>query len=60
MGYQSFKEMWLENIKREKKRLDFCKNKLAYWKYQTKLSITAIEVDQNAIEEDERLYGKKE
>ena len=59
MGYQSFKEMWLENIKREKKRLDFCKNKLAYWKYQTDISIKSIESWENTLEEEERLYGKK-
>ena len=63
MGYQSFKEMWLENIKREKKRLDFCKKKMAYWKRQTEMSIASIEVDQNAIDEKadrlETLYGKK-
>ena len=49
MGYQTFKELWLENIKREKKRLDFCKKKMAYWKRQTELSIASIEVDQKAI-----------
>ena len=63
MGYQSFKEMWLENIKREKKRLDFCKKKMAYWKRQTELSIASIEVDQKAIDEKVdwvlKLYGKK-
>ena len=57
---KKFKEIWQDYIKQEKKRLETCKNKLAYWKYQTDISITAIEVDQNAIEEDERLYGKKE
>jgi hypothetical protein len=57
---KTFKEIWLENIKREKKRLDFCEKKLAYWKRQIELSITAIEVDKNALKEDERSYGKKE
>tara|TARA_R100001082_G_scaffold100001_1_gene68934 strand:- start:404 stop:595 length:192 start_codon:yes stop_codon:yes gene_type:complete len=63
MGYQTFKELWLENIKREKKRLDFCKKKMAYWKRQTELSIASIEVDQKAIDEKVdwvlKLYGKK-
>ena len=55
---KKFKEIWQDYIKQEKKRLETCKNKLAYWKYQTDISIQ-IEVDQNALEEEERLYGKK-
>ena len=56
---KKFKEIWQDYIKQEKKRLETCKNKLVYWKYQTDISIKSIESWENTLEEEERLYGKK-
>ena len=49
---KKFKEIWQDYIKQEKKRLETCKNKLAYWKYQTDLSIKSIESWEDTLEEE--------